>query len=193
MSRRLRVVAGSAGGLQLVAPPGNDLRPTQDRVKEAVFSALGDRVDDASVLDLYAGTGALAIEALSRGAATAVLVERDPAALDAIVRNLATTRFADRARIERRAVAAVLAGRLLPGAPFDLVFLDPPYDRPDEEVRAVLARLVQGGWLADDATVVVERAAGSTPPVVDGLVNSWERAYGDTLVCISTQRSAPET
>jgi 16S rRNA (guanine966-N2)-methyltransferase len=193
MSRRLRVVAGSAGGLLLVAPPGNDLRPTQDRVKEAVFSALGDRVVDASVLDLFAGTGALAIEALSRGARSAVLVERDPAALDAIRRNLATTRFADRARVERGFVTTVLAGRPPAEAPFDLVLVDPPYDRPDAEVDAVLARLAGGDWLADGGAVVVERAATSSPPVVEGLVNSWERAYGDTLVCIATRRSAPDT
>src|SRR5687767_7683772 len=100
---RLRVISGTAGGRRLVVPPGTTARPTTDRVKESLFAALGDeRLRDASVLDLFAGSGALAIEALSRGAARAVLVEQDAAAVAAIERNLDATGFLERARVLQR-------------------------------------------------------------------------------------------
>src|SRR5688572_24323189 len=128
---RLRVIAGSAGGRRLVAPPGTTARPTTDRVKESLFGALGDDLlVGAAVLDLYAGSGALAIEALSRGAAGAVLVEQDRAAGAAIEQNLGATNFADRARLVRSDVERVLDGPVPSEAPFRLVFLDPPYDMP---------------------------------------------------------------
>ena len=105
------MIAGVAGGLALVAPKGGAARPTTDRVKESLFGALGpDRLVDASVLDLYAGSGALAIEALSRGATRAVLVDRDHAAVTAMRRNLATTRLRGQARVQGSTVAAFLAG-----------------------------------------------------------------------------------
>src|SRR3954470_10747179 len=135
-SRRegLRVIAGDAGGLALVAPKGGAARPNTDRVKESLFGARGpDRLVDASVLDLYAGSGALAIEALSRGAARAVLVDRDPAAETAIRSNLTTTGLAGLATFVRSPVATfVRDGR--PQEPFDLVLLDPPYDLPTPEI-----------------------------------------------------------
>lgn len=177
-----RVIAGEAGGRRLAVPGGGRLRPTADRVKESVFSALGGRLRGARVLDLYAGTGALAIEALSRGAATAVLVERDRQALAAIATNLEGTGTAGRAEIRRGDVAAVL-GRVAHGGapgPFDLVFADPPYEMDDGTLAGVLGRLMAGGWLASGAVVVVERPAGATPP--PGWVSTWERCYGDTLV-----------
>src|SRR4051794_32309683 len=122
MARALRVVAGSVGGLHLVAPKG--ARPTTDRVKESLFASLGDVLHGADVLDLFAGSGALAIEALSRGAARAVLVDRDRHAVEAIRANLTTTGFTDRARVHSGPVAQFLH-RVAPEAPFDLVFLDP--------------------------------------------------------------------
>ncbi len=132
----LRVIAGSAGGRRLVAPKGS-ARPTTDRVREALFASLGHRIDGATVLDLYAGSGALAIEALSRGATRAVLVDRDHAAEVAILTNLGAVGFTAEARFQRSAVSAFVAGPV-PEAPFDLVFLDPPYDTPTPEVTAVL-------------------------------------------------------
>jgi 16S rRNA (guanine966-N2)-methyltransferase len=177
-----RVIAGEAGGRRLVSPPGDRVRPTTDRVKESVFSALGpDRLAGARVLDLYAGTGALALEALSRGAARAVLVERDAEAGRAIVANLERTGMADRGRLRRGDVRAVLAGPASEG--FDLVFLDPPYDLADDELEAVIRRLVDGGWAAATATLVVERSGGGSPPSwPPGWRSTWERCYGDTLV-----------
>jgi 16S rRNA (guanine966-N2)-methyltransferase len=185
--RGIRVIAGEAGGRRLVAPAG--ARPTTDRVKESLFAALGpDRLTDARVLDLYSGSGALAIEALSRGASVALLVEREPEARRAIEANLATTGLLDRARVSARDVAAYLSGA--PEGPFDLVLCDPPYELPDDELEAVLARLALGGWLAPGATVVVERAgAAGAPKWPPGWQSTWERRYGDTLVLfVSTER-----
>jgi 16S rRNA (guanine966-N2)-methyltransferase len=187
-SRRdgLRVIAGTAGGLSLVAPKGGAARPTTDRVKESLFGALGpDRLIDASVLDLYAGSGALAIEALSRGAARAVLVERDHAAVTAIRRNLATTRLRGQARVQASTVATFLAGKPPAERPFDLVFLDPPYAVTPGELARVLSGLDGTGWLAEDATVVVERPSGAgTAPAPEAWKATWERVYGDTLVTV---------
>jgi 16S rRNA (guanine(966)-N(2))-methyltransferase RsmD len=184
------VIAGEAGGLRLVAPKGSRTRPTQDRVKESVFASLGPgRLLGASVLDLYAGSGALAIEALSRGATSALLVDRDPRAVEAIRRNLRSTGFADRARAQRRGVGGALQDAPPPEAPFDLVFADPPYETSNAEVGAVLAALAgpdAGGWLSESATLVVERAGASgPPPLPEGWMVTWSRVYGDTLVTLA--------
>ena len=182
------MIAGVAGGLALVAPKGGAARPTTDRVKESLFGALGaDRLVDASVLDLYAGSGALAIEALSRGAARAVLVDRDHAAVTAMRRNLASTRLRDQARAQGSTVATFLAGKPPAERPFDLVFLDPPYAATSAELARVLSGLDRSGWLAEGATVVVERPSGVGPaPAPEAWKATWERAYGDTLVTVLT-------
>ncbi len=181
--RGLRVIAGSARGRRLDVPAGDDVRPTKDRVREAVFSALDARgaVTDASVLDLYAGTGALAIEALSRGAARAVLVERSRVAAATARRNLDATGFANVARVETRDVSTFLSARP-PEAPFGLVLCDPPYDIDDEQLASVLDRLAGSGWLTDDVVVVVERAPRASTVTPSGLRVGWERRFGDTLV-----------
>jgi 16S rRNA (guanine966-N2)-methyltransferase len=184
----LRVIAGSAGGLSLVAPKGGAARPTTDRVKESLFAALGpERIVDASVLDLYAGSGALAIEALSRGAARAVLVERDHAGVKAIRRNLATTRLRSEARVQDSTVATFLGGKPPAERPFDLVFLDPPYATTPSELSRVLGGLDRTGWLAERATVVVERQSEAASAIApESWETTWERAYGDTLVTVLT-------
>jgi 16S rRNA (guanine966-N2)-methyltransferase len=181
----LRVIAGSAGGRRLVAPKGG-ARPTTDRLKEALFSSLGPaRIQGAVVLDLYAGSGALAIEALSRGAARAVFVDHDRAARAAIDTNLATTGLADVARIVAAPVATFLHDAA--SGPFDLVFLDPPYDVPSADVAAVLERLATPGWLADGATIAVERPKTGEPLVLpDGWMSEKARVYGDTLLVVAT-------
>jgi 16S rRNA (guanine966-N2)-methyltransferase len=184
-----RIIAGEAGGRRLVVPPGERVRPTSDRVKESLFSALGPgRLVEARVLDLYSGTGALGLEALSRGAAAALLVERDAVAAKAIRTNIETLGFVDRAVLRIAAVATVLTGPP-PGEPFDLALLDPPYDTPGPDVDAVLERLGEAGWLAPDATLVLERATGS-PPVrwPAGWGSTWERCYGDTLVLFAQRK-----
>ena len=167
--RRLRVIAGSMRGRRLVSPAGDHVRPTKDFVREAVFSALDARgaIVDADVLDLYAGTGALAIEALS---------------LDAIDQNLDHLALGDRARVQRADVAAVVAGPPPREAPFHLVIADPPYDTEDAAITGLLAALTAPGWLAPDAMIVVERPAHAEIGVPDGLRACWERTFGDTLV-----------
>jgi len=197
--RGLRVVAGAARGRRLRAPPGDLARPTTDRVKEALFAALGAApVEDRIVLDLYAGSGALAIEALSRGAVGAVLVDRARPAIDTIAANLAVTGFDGQARTLRRDVGAFLRAPPPAEAPFGLVLLDPPYSLATAEVARVLGALVEPGWLADGASVVLERPiSGEAPPLPAVLTLAWQRGYGDTLLTVMTHRrtrdrSAPE-
>ena len=187
--KRPRIIAGEAGGRRLSVPAGEAVRPTSDRVKESIFAALGsDRLVGARVLDLYAGSGALGLEALSRGAAEAVFVDRDRAAGRAIQANIEALGFGDRAVLRLRPVATLLASGP-EGPPFDLALLDPPYDTPAVDVDAVLRLLVEGGWLAPDATVVAERAAGSSALAWPaGWGSTWERCYGDTLVLFAQRK-----
>ena len=185
----LRVIAGEAGGRRLVAPKG-DVRPTADRVKESLFAALGaDRLEGAVVLDLYAGSGALGIEALSRGAASAVFVDKDHRADEAIRTNLATTGFAERAHVSQAAVGSFL-GRTTTGtatgAAFDLVFLDPPYDLAAAEITRALEALARPGVLAEAATVVIETRRDLLPALPPDWTVGWTRTYGDTLLTVAT-------
>ncbi len=177
------MIAGSARGRKLVAPDGDTVRPTKDIVKEAVFSALDARgaLVDMAVLDLFAGTGALAIEALSRGAERAVLVERERTALAAIAQNVETLGFGDRVRVIASDVATTLRAPQPPEAPFDLVFVDPPYGMDDADVTAVLAGLDAPGWLADDAIVSVERPARHHIVAPTRVANRLGPEFGDTL------------
>jgi 16S rRNA (guanine966-N2)-methyltransferase len=129
----------------------------------------------------------VAIEAMSRGAARAVLVDRDHAAVTAMRRNLATTRLRGQARVQGSTVATFLAGKPPAERPFDLVFLDPPYASSSGELRRVLSGLAGSGWLAEGATVVVERPSDGGPaPAPEAWKATWERAYGDTLVTVLT-------
>jgi 16S rRNA (guanine966-N2)-methyltransferase len=184
----LRVIAGTAGGLHLEAPKGGRIRPTTDRVRESLFASLDQHfgLGEASVLDLFAGSGALAIEALSRGAASAVLVDKNVAAVESIRRNLAATRLRDRSRVWRSSVTAFLTGEAPPEAPFDLVLLDPPYAATSGEVERTLQALEATGWLAPGAAIVVERAAADPRPMLPmSWEIAWERSYGDTLVIVA--------
>jgi 16S rRNA (guanine966-N2)-methyltransferase len=174
----MRVIAGDAKGRRLTGIRSSAIRPTSDRVREALFSALGDAVPGARVLDLYAGSGALGIEALSRGAATAVFVDSDREAAGAIRANLALTRMDDRATVVRSAVGGFLAGRR--HGPFDLVLIDPPYVQgaPVGDLQA----LVAGGLLAAGAWVVLETTGPDAPLPIEGLELVSLRRYGDTTL-----------
>jgi len=186
--RGLRVIAGENRGRRLVSPLGTDVRPTKDIVREAMFSALDSRqvLVDANVLDLFAGSGALAIEALSRGARRAVLVDRDRAALSAIRANVDVLSLQGTTRVVAQDVRQFLGGPPPAEAPFDLVFADPPYDMSDEIVTEILTAVTAPGWLAPDALVSVERPVRHpvTPP--NGWSSGWERAFGDTLLTFCT-------
>ncbi len=168
----------------MIDVPDAGTRPTSDRVRESLFSALesSDAVRGAAVLDLYAGSGALGLEALSRGAASADLVEKAPRAASVAQRNagrVVTAIGTDAvARIHR--VAADTFLRAAPG-PFDLVFLDPPYDLGEAELTSTLDLLVP--LLSEDATVVVERASRSPEPAMpEGLITARSKKYGDTTL-----------
>jgi len=172
----VRVIAGSARGRRLLAPPGRGTRPTPERVREALFSILGGGLEGERVVDLFAGTGALGIEALSRGAAGAVFVERDRPAAALLGRNLASCGFFSRARIVNGGAAAFLRGGLPPGT--TLVFLDPPY-RGDDGPEA-LAALAGGLGPGDDLLVVYEHSPRFPPAVPPRLVGIDGRRYGET-------------
>ena len=180
----LRVIAGTARGRRLVAPKGG-ARPTTDRAKEALFAMLGAVVADAVVLDLYAGSGALGLESLSRGAARAVFVDNDRRAVQAINTNVAATGFGERSHVTRSAAQTFL-GHGAPGGPFDLVFVDAPYDTDAAALAAVLDALAAPGILSADALVVVERGRQAPPMLPAGWSVTWQRAYGDTLLTVAT-------
>ncbi len=174
-------MAGVVGGRRLTVPKGRDTRPTSERVREALFSSLlSDRgtLSGAAVLDLFAGSGALGLEALSRDAASAVLVERDAGAAAAARANVAAL------GLPGAVVAASPVARYLARdpSPVDVVFADPPYALSDAELAAVLAALA-AGWLRDGASVVVERAKRSPAPAWPaGFTPGRVRTYGDTAV-----------
>lgn len=174
----MRVIAGELKGRTLVAPRGWRVRPTSDRVREAIFSALGERVEGAAVLDLFCGTGALAIEALSRGASRALLVDRDTRPALGNVRRLG---LGDRVELVRADVGAWLRRRQEEGGGerFDLVFVDAPYrlaDRVGQELDTHLPLL-----LGDGGRAVVESAA-RRPLRLDSLEELRRRRYGSTVV-----------
>jgi 16S rRNA (guanine966-N2)-methyltransferase len=170
----MRVIAGSARGVQLSAPRGKATRPITDRVKETLFGILGDRVVDARVLDLYAGTGSIGIEALSRGAVSADFVERDRAALSALRANLERTRVQG-ASVHESEVERFLS---VAGDRWDLVVLDPPY-----EARAIVAPLrALVPLLAPGAWVVIKHFWRDAPPEVDGLAAVRQRRFGETTL-----------
>ncbi|MET9069315.1 16S rRNA (guanine(966)-N(2))-methyltransferase RsmD [Streptosporangium sandarakinum] len=178
-----RVIAGRAGGRRLAVPPGRGTRPTSDRAREGIFSTVGSLLgplDGARVLDLYAGSGAIGLEALSRGAAHALLVESDAKAVRTIRANIASLGLPG-AELAADRVERVLARGA--AEPYDLVFADPPYAVADAEVRAVLERLRDHGWLAGDALVAVERESrGGALEWPSGYEEERVRRYGEASV-----------
>jgi 16S rRNA (guanine966-N2)-methyltransferase len=180
----MRIVRGSVGGRVLRAPPGAETRPTSEKVREAIFNILPD-VEGMAVLDLFAGSGALGIEALSRGAAHATFVDQGKAALTAIRGNLRELGLDARSTV-LSGDAVALAARHVPASPWQLVFIDPPY-RSDLAVRSATAL----AHLADDAVIVIEHDRRNAPPdQLGSLLRTDERRYGDTLVSFYTRVQA---
>jgi 16S rRNA (guanine966-N2)-methyltransferase len=176
-----RIVGGIAGGRRLAVPAGRDVRPTSDRAREGLFDTLGTMLDldGTRVLDLYAGSGALGLEAASRGAAHVLLVEVDARAAAAARANAAGLGLADRVQVVRDRVERVLAAPPPEPQRYQLAFADPPYLLPDVEVEQVLLSLA-AGWLAADAVVVVERSSRSGEPAwPESLVAVKQRRYGE--------------
>ncbi len=189
-----RVVAGALGGRRLEVPRGRTVRPTSDRVREALFSTLGDRVVGATVLDLFAGTGALGIEALSRGAAHVTFVERDAVVARVLRRNLETLELVADVRV---VPAARFVDELADASDvpvFDLVLCDPPYRVAASDVVALLVSLARGGHVTAGTVMVVERARrGDALVLPDGvLAVTDERTYGDTVLYYVRSGSADE-
>ncbi|AUY49697.1 16S rRNA (guanine(966)-N(2))-methyltransferase RsmD [Streptomyces sp. CB01881] len=176
-----RVIAGAAGGRRLAVPPGRSTRPTSDKAREAMFStleALRGTLHGARMLDLFGGSGAVGLEALSRGAEHVLLVEADGQAARVIRENVRTVGLTG-AVVQAARAEKVIAGPT-PETPYDLVFLDPPYVVTDDEVREMLITLLAGGWLADEALVTVERSTrGGAFGWPEGFEELRSRRYGE--------------
>lgn len=170
----MRIIAGTARSRTIEAPKGRDTRPTLDRVRENVFNILQRRVPDARVLDLFAGSGALSLEAVSRGASMAVMVDHDRAAIQVEKRNAAALGFTNRVRVIQAEWRQAVQTLTAEGAAFELVFLDPPYAMRDlTEVMEALRPL-----LAPDALIVIEHEARVTPVTAQGFAMTDSRRYG---------------
>ncbi len=186
----MRVIAGEAKGCRLKCPKGMSVRPTADRVREALFSIIGEKVRDASVLDLYAGAGTLGIEALSRGASSAVFVEQSRHTADVLEENLDKCALGRRADVFVGKVRDYLRRECDKRPGFDLIFLDPPYRISNAEVEGALKGLVEGNFLSDGGLVVLERASDAAAVDVAGVQVKSVRTYGDTSLTFFEKRSA---
>ena len=184
-----RIIAGSAGGRRLNTPPGPGTRPTADRVREALFSRLEHLgvIVEAEVLDLYAGSGALGLEAFSRGASSATFVEMNRAVAHVIRGNVRNLGFSP-VRVVTQGVEKFLAAPATVEA--NLVLMDPPYSVSEDQLAHALLLLVDGGWLAPNALVVVERSSRSPEPTWPSALHAWEpRVYGETTMWFAELRA----
>ena len=180
----MRVIGGSAGGRKLLSPPGTRVRPTADRVKEALFSILLSRFGNfcgLTILDLFAGTGNLGIEALSRGCDHAVFVDSHPQSIRTIRDNLQLTGFTNSAEVISGDAVKVMKQLQQRSTSFDIVFLDPPY-REAELLQSVLNEFAAATVLAPGGVLVVETDKGSPPTQADKLAILDRRLYGDTAI-----------
>jgi 16S rRNA (guanine966-N2)-methyltransferase len=185
-----RIVSGSRGGRRLVMPPGDQTRPTSSKVREALFSALASWTGGSSgpadvalkgwaFCDLFAGSGAVGLEAASRGAGPVLLVEASRRALRTMEQNVATVGLD--VDVRRDAVEDVV--RRQPAYPFDIVFLAPPYELANSRVEAILRDLVTNGWLTAEGLMVLERSGRDPAPRwPDVLGDSWDKRYGETVL-----------
>jgi 16S rRNA (guanine966-N2)-methyltransferase len=186
-----RIVAGVAGGRRLAVPQGEGTRPTSDRAREGLFSTVASMLGSlagARFADLFAGSGSVGLEALSRGAAHVLFVERDPTVVRVIRRNVAQLGLSG-AHVVAAPVARVLAAA--PSAPYDVVFLDPPYGMSDDEIRVSLKALLDHHWLTPDALVVVERSTrGGEFSWPNGFAAARARRYGEGTLWYGRPRMA---
>lgn len=175
----MRIIAGSRRGLRLASLPGRQTRPTADRVREAIFSSIAPRLAGARVLDLFAGTGAMGLEALSRGAAEAIFCETHPATLHVLQKNILLTNLPGARLIKGDAIAALRQGRI--EGPFDLIFIDPPYAA--DLYLPALEAIQAGDFLAKDGLIVAEHAKKAfLSPGYDVFLIHKTKKYGDTCV-----------
>jgi 16S rRNA (guanine966-N2)-methyltransferase len=179
-----RIIGGSAGGRRISTPRGSSTRPTSDRVREALFSAVESWCGSLAglrVLDLYAGSGAVGLEARSRGAGVVTLVEHDRRTAGMITANVQTLGFHKQVEVIVGTVDATLSRP--PRAPYDLVFSDPPYPLIASAVDLDLASLATHGWLVPGAMVVVERGSRGVGPTWPGGIRAdRQKKYGETTL-----------
>lgn len=177
----MRIIGGTRRGKRLFTPRNRAIRPTADRVRESIFNILADRISDSRVLDLFAGTGAMGLEALSRGAKHAVFIDNYPAALMLIDRNIRACDWTDRADIIRWDLRRNLNCIQSPNESFTLVFIDPPYE--SQLIATILTHLDHSGTLAGEAWVIVEHGVNDIPKTgPDTFDLKDQRTYGKTLV-----------
>ena len=182
----MRIIGGKFSGRRIIAPKGTVSRPTTDRTRESLFNILAARDDldfeGARIIDLYAGSGALGLEAMSRGGACCLFVETDAAARGAIRENIEALSLFGCTRIHRRSATSLGAKPASAGEPFTLAFLDPPYRQ--DLAGPTMRELANGGWLAPGALVVVEQAKDETPASTAAFEENDRRIYGDTQIGI---------
>ena len=187
----MRIIAGSARGRSIVAPPGEKTRPTQDYVRESLFNIIRWDVQDARVLDLFAGTGALSLEAVSRGAKEAVLIDMDRDACIAIKKNMETSRLGAQCRLLARDYRQAMDVLAREGQKFDIVFIDPPYRM--DNTGEMCAELFDKGLLSDSFLIVVEHKRGMAP-LLDLRFEAFDlRKYGDTEITFVRNANREET
>ena len=176
----MRVISGVAKGQKLISPKGLDTRPTSDRVKEALFNIVSSRVLEARVLDLYAGSGALGIEALSRGARRAVFVDSSAKAVDAIHKNLSKTALSKKAMVLEMTTQNFLKNFISQSEQFELIFLDPPYKIGSNVLNSIFKELVASNIINNDGLVVLEHSSKRAPVCLkEELKLKFTRKYGD--------------
>lgn len=185
----MRIVGGELRGRPVATPRGNAIRPTTDRTRESLFNMLASRLDleGVRVLDLFAGTGALGLEALSRGASFVLFVDNSAEARGLIRDNIEALGVSARARLFRRDAASL--GQCGTMAPFDLAFADPPYGKGLAERAA--HELAAGGWLKPGAMLIVEEAHQSAPSALDGFELAEQRRFGETVIGFFTRTMTP--
>ena len=186
----MRIIGGSARGRSIVAPAGSKTRPTQEYVRESLFNIIRWDLQDGRVLDLFAGTGALALEAVSRGAKDAVLIDMDRDACQAIKKNMETSRLGAQCRLIARDYEQAMAQLAREGQKFDVVFIDPPYRM--ENTGEICAALYDRGLLAEAFLLVVEHRRGCAP-LLDARFEAFDqRSYGDTQITFARRAAAQE-
>jgi len=177
----MRIISGTLRGRRLTPVPGNRIRPSSDLLRESLFNILGSRVKDATVVDLFAGTGSLGLEALSRGAASAVFVDSHPQSFKIIIRNLEACALEAQSTVLKRDVLRGLGFLGATGKVFNLVFMDPPYDKGFAERTLLL--LEESPFISEDACIVVEHSAAERLPEKSvRLTRTEKRRYGKALV-----------
>lgn len=186
----MRIISGTCRGRKLASLEGRDIRPTSDRIKESVFNILGQRIKNALVLDLFAGTGALGLEALSRGAARAVFVDKSAASCRIIQQNIDHCRFFQQSCVIRQDIFFGQLPASVTSCSFDLVFMDPPYHK--NHVKTLLEKHRISSLLSDDGIVVAEHGAKETlPDTLNGLDIFRQKKYSRTTVSFLTRTQDP--